>query len=587
MVFGRARVVVPTACHRSCRIAFSKIDHGRQTQATTLVKAPPAKRSTRSSATNVSPASAAPAPETKPTRKAKTTKTATKAKAATASTKATPETPETTLTPAAIKEEEDFQRKLDDHYSTRYGSGAIVVGAHDVMLNQVEIKATTSKNKFYRLQLLSYPGTERYDVWTRWGRVGEDGDYMLLAKGASWDLGTATAAFEKKFKDKTKNVWANRASFGPKKGSYEIIELDAKATAATTTGSVGSDTAPSSLPLPTQHLLRMIFDTNMFKDALSQMNLDPARMPLGTLSASQIAKGVAILESLQARTDGSIAELSSKFYQLIPHAFSRSSIPPLLKSPDQIAAKFEMLSTLHDIVVAQDVQKAASASAPTTAVNQIDLNYAELHADISLVDAASPEHATLLEYIAQTRGGNGMDVAGIWAVKRSTEDARFAPFQDVDNHRLLWHGTNVAVVAAILKSGLRIMPSSGGRVGKGIYLANMLAKSRSYVSPANYNGERLGCVFLVEAALGRMHEITQDDSSLKRAPDGFDSVLAKGNVHPDPAYDRTLDFDGRAVTVNCGPQVQSEVSSSSFYHDEYLVYREEQQRLRYIVTFKM
>lgn len=38
----------------------------------------------------------------------------------------------------------------------------------------------------------------------------------------------------------------------------------------------------------------------------------------------------------------------------------------------------------------------------------------------------------------------------------------------------LW-GT-VAVVAAIVKSGLRIMPHSGGRVGRGIYLASENAK---------------------------------------------------------------------------------------------------------------
>jgi poly [ADP-ribose] polymerase len=38
----------------------------------------------------------------------------------------------------------------------------------------------------------------------------------------------------------------------------------------------------------------------------------------------------------------------------------------------------------------------------------------------------------------------------------------------LDNRRLLWHGTNVAVVAAVLKTGLRIMPtaSSGSRVGR-------------------------------------------------------------------------------------------------------------------------
>lgn len=57
---------------------------------------------------------------------------------------------------------------------------------------------------------------------------------------------------------------------------------------------------------------------------------------------------------------------------------------------------------------------------------------------------------------------------------------RFKQHDHLDNRRLLWHGTNVAVVAAILKGGLRIMPHSGGRVGKGIYFASENAKSASY-----------------------------------------------------------------------------------------------------------
>lgn len=38
----------------------------------------------------------------------------------------------------------------------------------------------------------------------------------------------------------------------------------------------------------------------------------------------------------------------------------------------------------------------------------------------------------------------------------------------------------MAVVAAILKSGLRIMPHSGGRVGRGIYFASENEKSAGY-----------------------------------------------------------------------------------------------------------
>jgi hypothetical protein len=57
---------------------------------------------------------------------------------------------------------------------------------------------------------------------------------------------------------------------------------------------------------------------------------------------------------------------------------------------------------------------------------------------------------------------------------------RFKVHDSIKERKLLWHGTNVAVVAAILKSGLRIMPHSGGRVGKGIYFASENDKSAGY-----------------------------------------------------------------------------------------------------------
>lgn len=56
----------------------------------------------------------------------------------------------------------------------------------------------------------------------------------------------------------------------------------------------------------------------------------------------------------------------------------------------------------------------------------------------------------------------------------------FSENGNLQNRRLLWHGTNIAVVAAILKSGLRIMPHSGGRVGCGIYFASENSKSACY-----------------------------------------------------------------------------------------------------------
>ncbi len=57
---------------------------------------------------------------------------------------------------------------------------------------------------------------------------------------------------------------------------------------------------------------------------------------------------------------------------------------------------------------------------------------------------------------------------------------RFKSHDAISNRRLLWHGTNVAAVVAILKSGLRIMPHSGGLMGKGIYFASECSKSAGY-----------------------------------------------------------------------------------------------------------
>jgi poly [ADP-ribose] polymerase len=96
----------------------------------------------------------------------------------------------------------------------------------------------------------------------------------------------------------------------------------------------------------------------------------------------------------------------------------------------------------------------------------------------------------------------------------------------------LWHGTNVAVVVAILKTGLRIMPHSGGRVGKGIYFASENSKSAGYVGTTMERNQNVGFMFLNEVALGKEHHIYSDSPSLTQPPKGFDCVIAKGQTEP-------------------------------------------------------
>lgn len=97
----------------------------------------------------------------------------------------------------------------------------------------------------------------------------------------------------------------------------------------------------------------------------------------------------------------------------------------------------------------------------------------------------------------------------------------------------------------------------------------------------------LQVMFLAEAALGKEHHITRDDSSLRQAPEGFHSIVARGQTEPDDSQDVQLDLEGNAVRVPQGKPIRvSQFQSSSFSQSEYLLYQESQARIRYMLTMK-
>lgn len=117
-----------------------------------------------------------------------------------------------------------------------------------------------------------------------------------------------------------------------------------------------------------------------------------------------------------------------------------------------------------------------------------------------------------------------------------------------------------------------------------------------------------GIMFLNEVALGKEKHITVDDHRLTQAPQGYDSIVAKGHTEPgevlacsipvtqsftvlsspDPAQDTSLTLDGKEVAVPQGrPIKQGKFSGSHFSQSEYLIYKESQNRIRYLLKMKM
>ncbi len=101
----------------------------------------------------------------------------------------------------------------------------------------------------------------------------------------------------------------------------------------------------------------------------------------------------------------------------------------------------------------------------------------------------------------------GIRVRDILEIRRQDEHAssHHGPFVDMENRKLLWHGSRLSNWGGILGKGLRIAPpeapKTGYRLGKGIYLADTVSKSGSYCFTDK--DRPTGVMMLAEAALGQ------------------------------------------------------------------------------------
>jgi len=153
---------------------------------------------------------------------------------------------------------------------------------YSIKLNQTNIGG--NNNKFYIINLLNNGGD--YALWTRWGRVGEEGQSKLEHFG---NEAAGIKAFCKKFRDKTKNAWTDRDNFVKHNGKYQLVEVEE-----------GED-----------------------EDS-----------PLGRLSEDQIKKGQDVLHTIEQAIENSrganaLNDLSSQFFSLIPTDFGRKKPVPI------------------------------------------------------------------------------------------------------------------------------------------------------------------------------------------------------------------------------------------------------------------
>jgi poly [ADP-ribose] polymerase len=455
-----------------------------------------------------------------------------------------------------------------------------------------------NSNKFYNLELIEDSSGSIY-IYTVYGRLG----------------GTEIKEFRKYNSILHAEDEANKIIKSKIKKGYVEIKLVQAA--------VGSDVAKSKVeitnlseesakklgykieqPKSTLHPKVQDVVKNWFCsiEQFVTTTLDTSKCVLGQLSLDQINKGRELLleaRKLVATASPDINELnsiSSKYYSNIPMNFGykKLNLEQLrFDSNDKLDTAFDILDTLEG---AKDVEKVL------TLKNAIDSQYNSLKTPMEYIDSSDPIFKWIETLFHKTRASNHsylgkMKVTNVLKLDRSKEYETYIKYIDslkskpgltlpdnykpiwkdrikedkvyeelIQNYNILplWHGTRTPNFPKILSSRLMMRKPgftvAGSMFDKNgaLYFANSSSKSSGYtdISGGIWSGgkSKKAYLFLSDVCLGKSTIATR-------------------------AYPYTLDYikPNNSVWAKAG---------QSLYNDEFMVYTENQNWLRYVVEFE-
>ncbi|XP_032092860.1 poly [ADP-ribose] polymerase 2 isoform X2 [Thamnophis elegans] len=459
---------------------------------------------------------------------------------------------------------------------------------YDVMLNQTNLQF--NNNKYYVIQLLEEDNPQSYSVWMRWGRVGKPGQHTLIP--CFGDLAKAKEIFTKKFLDKTKNEWSNRANFQKVSGKYDLLHLDYEVKddsnpEAAPEATVSKPKPVSQLDLRVQALIELICNIQTMEEMVTEMKYDTRKAPLGKLTAEQIRAGY---QSLQKVEDclkhnlaaSSLLEACNEFYTRIPHDFGLRT-PPVIKTLKELHEKVQLLEALNEVRIGiKHVQ-----------LEQLDLehpldrSYRSLDCELLPLEKTSDIFKVLERYLLSTHAPTHktykMTLIEAFEVNKKCLEAGFR--FDLPNRMLLWHGSRLGNWAGILSQGLRVAPPeapvTGYMFGKGIYFADMSSKSANYCFATR--DKDVGFLLLSEVALGECNELVDANPEAEKLLLGKHSTKGLGKLVPSDC----ISLHG--ATVPMGPAKETGVVNPNGYtlnYNEFVIYDPHQVRMKYLLKVR-
>ncbi|GFO43316.1 poly [ADP-ribose] polymerase, partial [Plakobranchus ocellatus] len=300
---------------------------------------------------------------------------------------------------------------------------------------------------------------------------------------------------------------------------------------------------------------------HVWREALSEVTA-----LLGSISSiklDQVEKAEAILSKISVAIQASIPatavhEEVKEFYSTLSHKRENLSSVLEAKLPWKkwLMKKRDLCQLVRDIVSVSEMTNYESQAV-------IEAKYVALRCHITALFGAHREEVEHL-VTSSISDHTNLRVINVYEVWRQMEDAEFR--HDLQPKVHLFHSSRVENFVGILSRGL-LLPkvivdefggtrSDAGMLGSGIYFASAASTSLKYSAPSSSKGTRL--LLVNEVALGHSKDYLEYDTTLTEAPEGYDSTHGVA---------------------------KDDTNQSQFEHDEYVIYKANQQRIRYLVEF--
>ena len=217
---------------------------------------------------------------------------------------------------------------------------------------------------FYKMQLLYDSNKDLYVIFTRWGRIGENGANQRTPFPK---LDQAKAEYVKIFKEKTGNNFLELDQFQHVPKKYKLVKINYhKSEMQDYLKRLNSEQlARSYLDKETYQLFREMTDLSIYGRLISGLGINEPLLPFMQTLVEQFdeakdtlnkieeliatrdklaSKGIEADFDAVMKVKDDIYDLSSKYYELIPESKYALTIPPPINSLHMLKEKKNVLS---------------------------------------------------------------------------------------------------------------------------------------------------------------------------------------------------------------------------------------------------